>query len=71
MFVECERVFSSVKSLIFDCRNGLKEDVIEACTLLRHWIRAYNRDFDIWAGEMIGGSKLLQIVQFNSIQFHE
>ena len=39
MFAECERVFSSAKTLITDRRNGLKEDIIEACTLLRHWFR--------------------------------
>jgi hypothetical protein len=33
---ECERVFSSAKILISDLRNGLKEDIIEVCTLLRH-----------------------------------
>ncbi len=36
MSAECERVFSSVKNLITSPRNGLKEDIIEACTLLRH-----------------------------------
>ena len=36
---ECERVFSSVKILITERRNGFKEDIIEACTLLRYWIR--------------------------------
>ena len=39
MSAECERVFSSAKNLITDRRNGLKEDIIEACTLLRHWFR--------------------------------
>ncbi len=37
--VECERVFSSAKTLITDRRNGLKEDIIKAYTLLRHWFR--------------------------------
>jgi len=36
---ECERVFSSTKTLITDRRSGLKKDIIEACTLLRHWLR--------------------------------
>ena len=53
MSAECERVFSSAKNLITDHRNGLKEDIIEACTLLRHWFRDLGtrtccRDFDIW-----------------------
>lgn len=39
MSAEYERVFSSAKTLITDRRNGLKEDIIEACTLLRHWFR--------------------------------
>lgn len=39
MSAECERVFSSAKTLITERRNGLKEDIIEACTLLRYWIR--------------------------------
>jgi hypothetical protein len=39
MSAECERVFSSAKILITDRRNGLKEDIIEACILLRHWFR--------------------------------
>jgi len=37
--VECERVFSSAKILLTDSRNGLKEAIIEACTLIRHWFR--------------------------------
>jgi hypothetical protein len=36
MSVECERVFSLVKTLIIDRRNGLKEDIIEVCILLRY-----------------------------------
>jgi hAT family protein len=36
ILAECERVFSSAKILISDRRNGLKEDIIEACALLRH-----------------------------------
>ena len=39
MSAECERVFSSTKILITERRNGLKEDIIEAYTLLRYWIR--------------------------------
>jgi hypothetical protein len=39
MSAECERVFSSSKTLITERRNGLKEDIIEACTLLRYWIK--------------------------------
>ena len=39
MSAECERVFSSAKNLITDLWNGLKEDIIEACTLLRHWFK--------------------------------
>jgi hypothetical protein len=37
MSAECERVFSAAKNLITDRRNGLKDDIIEACTLLWHW----------------------------------
>jgi hAT family C-terminal dimerisation region len=36
MSAECERVFSSAKNLITDHWN---KDIIEACTLLRHWFR--------------------------------
>jgi len=37
--VECERVFLSAKNLITDRRNGLKEDIIQACTLLRYRLK--------------------------------
>jgi hypothetical protein len=37
--VEYERVFSSVKILIIDRRNDLKEDIIEVCILLKYWFR--------------------------------
>ncbi len=40
MSAECERVFSAAKILISDRRNSLKEEVIEACSLLRHWLKA-------------------------------
>jgi len=33
-------------------------------------VEVFCRDFDIWAGKAIKSSKLLQIVQFNSIQFN-
>jgi hypothetical protein len=36
MSAEYERVFLSAKTLITERRNGLKEDIIEACTLLRY-----------------------------------
>ena len=36
IFTECERVFSSAKILITERRNELKEDIIEAYTLLRY-----------------------------------
>src|SRR6266498_2877732 len=39
MSAECERVFSLAKNLITDRRNGLKEDIIQACTFLRHWFK--------------------------------
>jgi len=39
MFVECEKVFLSAKNLIIDHRNRLKEDIIQACTFLRHWFK--------------------------------
>ena len=39
MSAECERVFSSAKNLVTDNRNTLKEEVIEASTLLRHWLK--------------------------------
>jgi len=37
---ECERIFSAAKILIFNRRNSLKEEVIEACSLLRYWLKA-------------------------------
>jgi hypothetical protein len=39
IFAECEKVFSSVKILITDRRNNLKEDIIEAYILLKHWFK--------------------------------
>ncbi len=36
---ECERVFSAAKIFISDRRSSLKEEVIEACSLLRHWLK--------------------------------
>jgi len=38
MSVGCERVFLPAKNLITDRRNGVKEDIIQAYTLLRHWL---------------------------------
>ncbi len=37
MSAECERVFSSLKLMITDRRNVLKEEVIEANECLRYW----------------------------------
>jgi hypothetical protein len=37
MSAECERVFSSAKPLITDCRNRLKDDIIEASEYLKSW----------------------------------
>jgi hypothetical protein len=37
MSAGCEKTFSVIKNLITERRNELKEDIIEACTLLRHW----------------------------------
>jgi hypothetical protein len=37
MSSECERVFSIAKHLITMPRNRLKDDVIEAIQLLKHW----------------------------------
>jgi len=39
MSAECERLFLSAKNLITDRRDELKEDIIQACTLLRHWLK--------------------------------
>ncbi len=39
MSAECERVFSSAKTLITDRRNGLKEDIIEACNWPPEWFK--------------------------------
>ena len=39
MSAECERVFSAAKILISDKRNRMKDDIIEVCTLLRHWFK--------------------------------
>src|SRR6266498_459545 len=37
MSAECERVFSSLKLMIIDRRNALKEETIEANECLRYW----------------------------------
>jgi hypothetical protein len=39
MSAECERVFSAAKNLISDKRNRMKDDIIEVCTVLRHWLK--------------------------------
>ena len=39
MSAECEKVFLAAKLLITDKRNRMKDDVIEVCTLLRHWLK--------------------------------
>ncbi len=39
MSAECERVFSAAKNLVTERRMGLKEDIIEAMYLLRHWYK--------------------------------
>ena len=39
MSAECERVFSVVKNLVTERRMGLKEDIIEAMCLLKHWYK--------------------------------
>ena len=39
IFAECERVFSSAKILITNHQNGLKEDIIQAYTLLQWWFK--------------------------------
>jgi hypothetical protein len=49
---------------------GSASAVVKPNPLSNSSYKAYNRDFDIWAGEVTGDSKLLQIVQFNSIQFN-
>ena len=38
MSAECERVFSSMKLLITDWQNQLKEDIIEASEVLKSWL---------------------------------
>jgi hypothetical protein len=45
MFVECERVFSSVKKMITPERNSLLDDIVEACECLKAW----------WDNKMIVG----------------
>jgi hypothetical protein len=39
MSAECERVFSAAKNLVTERQMGLKEDIIEAMCLLRHWYK--------------------------------
>lgn len=39
MSAECERVFSSAKTLVTERRNALKDDIIEACTVLRYYYK--------------------------------
>jgi len=39
MSAECERVFSTTKNLTTERRMGLKEDIIKAISLLRHWYK--------------------------------
>lgn len=37
MSAECERVFSSTKMMVTGHRNAVKEDIVEACTVLRYY----------------------------------
>ena len=39
MSAECERVFSMTKQFVTERRNGLKDGITEASTLLRHWYK--------------------------------
>ncbi len=39
MSAECERVFLVVKNLVIERRMLLKEDIIEAMSLLRYWYK--------------------------------
>ena len=39
MSAECERVFSSAKTLVTERRHRMKADIIEACTILRHYYK--------------------------------
>lgn len=40
MSAECERIFSAAKRFVPNERNGLKDDIVEAMTCLRHWYKA-------------------------------
>ena len=39
MSAKCERIFSAAKLLITDKQNWMKNNIIESCTLLRHWLK--------------------------------
>ncbi len=39
MSAECERVFSAAKNLVTERRMRLRDDIIEAMSLLRHWYK--------------------------------
>ena len=39
IFAECKRVFSAAKNLVTERRILLKEDIIKAISLLRHWYK--------------------------------
>jgi hypothetical protein len=39
MSAECERVFSSTKIMVTGHRNAVKEDIVEACTVLRYYYK--------------------------------
>lgn len=54
MSAECERVFSSAKKMITPDRNGLNDDIVEACECLKYWwdnsLVLYNKptDNELW-----------------------
>ena len=39
MSAECERVFSSTKRTVTGHQNAVKEDIVEACTVLRYYYK--------------------------------
>ncbi len=49
MSAEYERVFSAAKLLISDKRNRMKDDIIEVCTVLRHWLKELGKIWDLSA----------------------
>jgi hypothetical protein len=70
MSSECERIFSSVKSIVTDRRNCLRLDIIEACECLRYWYAANERSKNNDTTEDAFDSELIDIDELYVSELH-